>query len=157
MPIRSPDEAEYHFLTMPGAIVQVRVASSADRDAQLQVFGNRAGLLSLANVLVWMRANAYRREFLSFAELPFVKLEGSLSLFLRLTLANKTGRDGLLRRTDRGEQFEWNIAEDDLQRVAFNMHCLVSKPEHEYDLLNMDDDSAATIHVRMTDAGEWLR
>ena len=31
--------------------------------------GNRAGLLSLANVLLWLVSHAWRREFLSLAEL----------------------------------------------------------------------------------------
>jgi hypothetical protein len=72
----SSDEAEYQFLTAPAAMVHVRLAADAQDGPELQVFGNRAGLLSLANVLLWLLANTWRREFLSLGELPFVRVEG---------------------------------------------------------------------------------
>jgi hypothetical protein len=107
----SPDEADYRFLTAPGAAVRVRLAADERGQPELQVFGNRAGLLSLANVLLWLVANARQREFLALAELPFVHVEAPLSVCLRLTDTDATGRDGLLCRTDRGEQFEWSVPE----------------------------------------------
>ena len=152
----SPDEADYRFLTAPGAAVRVRLAADERGQPELQVFGNRAGLLSLANVLLWLVANAWRREFLALAELPFVHVEAPLAVCLRLTDADATGRDGLLYRTDRGEQFEWAVPEDDLKRVALLVHRLVSNPGHEYERLRVAEGSTAEVHVRMTDAAEWL-
>jgi hypothetical protein len=152
----SPDEADYRFLTAPGAIVRVRLAAGERGQSELQVFGNRAGLLSLANVLLWLVAQAWRREFLALADLPFVQVEAPLAVGLRMTDAAATGRDGLLRRTDRGEQFEWAIAQEDLQRLALLLHRLASNPRHEYDRLLMTEGSAAEVHVRMTDAADWL-
>jgi hypothetical protein len=153
---RSPDEADYRFLAVPGAAVELRLAADDRGQPELQVFGNRAGLLSLANVLLWLVANAWRREFLTFGELPFVQVEAPLAVGLRLTDAEASGRDGLLRRTDRVAQFEWAVSEDDLQRVALVVHRLASDPAHEYDRLTMAEGSAAGAHVRMTDAAEWL-
>jgi hypothetical protein len=150
----SPDEADYRFLSSPGAAVRVRLAADEQGQAELQLFGNRAGLLSLANVLLWLVANAWRREFLAPAELPFVHVEAPLSVCLRLTDADATGCDGLLSRTDRGEQFEWAIPEDDLKRVALLIHRLVSKWGHEYDRLIMAEGSAAGVQVRMVDIVE---
>jgi hypothetical protein len=154
---RSTDEADYRFLTAAGADLQVRLSEDEQGQPELQVFGNRAGLLSLANVLLWLVANAWRREFLALAELPFVRVEAPLSVCLRLSDAEAAGRSGLLRRTDRGVQFEWVIPEDDLQRIALVVHRLASKPGHEYDRLLMADGSAARVHVRMTDAAEWRK
>jgi hypothetical protein len=153
---RSPDEADYRILTLPGAAVCVRLAVDEQGQPELQVFGNRAGLLSLANVLLWLVANAWRREFLALAELPFVQVEASLSVCLRLTDAEATGRDGFLCRTDRGGQFDWSVSEDDLRRVALLVHRLASNPGHEYDRLLVAEESAAGVHIRMTDAAEWL-
>jgi hypothetical protein len=153
---RSGDEADYRFLTAPGAAVSVRLAADEQGQPELQLFGNRAGLLSLANLLLWLVANAWRRELLSLAELPFVQVETPLAVCLRLTDAEATGRDGLLWRTDRGEQFEWSVSEDDLQRVALVVHRLASNPGHEYDRLLMAEGSAAAVHVRMTDAAKWV-
>jgi hypothetical protein len=153
---RSPYEADYHFLTASGSAVRVWLAIDEKGQPELQVFGNRAGLLSFANVLLWLVANASRREFLALAELPFMQLEAPLAVCLRMTDADATGRDGALIRTDRGEQFEWSISEDDLQRVATLIHRLASKPGHEYDRLLLAERSAAGVHIRMTDAAEWL-
>src|SRR5262249_24765309 len=138
---RSPDEADYCFLTAPGASVKLRLAAEERGQPELQVFGNRAGLLSLANVLLWLGAHPWRREFLALAELPFVQFEAPLSVCLRLTEGDPTGRDGLLCRTDRGEQFEWAVAEEDLQRVALVIHALASDPGHEYDRLLLAEGS----------------
>jgi hypothetical protein len=149
----SPDEAEYRFLTVPGASLQIRLVPGLP---ELQVFGNRAGLLSLANVLLWLVANAWRREFLSLAKLPFADVEPPASVCLRLTAEEGAGRDGLLARCDRGEQLEWVFAEDDLRRVALLVHRLASCPAHEYDRLQLANGSVAEVQVRTTDAADWL-
>jgi hypothetical protein len=153
---RSPDGADYRFMAAPGAAVKVRLATDEQGHPGLEIFGNRAGLLSLANVLLWLVANAWRREFLALAELPFVQVETPVAVCLRLTDAEATGRDGLLSRTDLGEQFEWSIPEDDLRRVAMLVHRLASNPGHEYDRLLVAEGSAAGVHIRMLDAAEWL-
>jgi hypothetical protein len=157
MPPRSPEEAEYRFLMAPCAAVRAQLAINTRGKPEVQLFGNRAGLLSLANVLLWLVANAWRREFLALAELPFVRAEAALSICIRMTDAEPNGTDGLLVRLDCGEQFEWVVSEDDLRRVALSVHRLASKPQHEYDYLQMAEGSAAGIHVRMTDAAEWMQ
>jgi hypothetical protein len=153
---RSTDQADYRFLTAPGAGVSARLGADGAGRPELQLFGNRAGLLSLANVLLWLAAHAWRRELLSLAELPFVAVEPPLAVCLRLTDADPTERDGLLTRADRGDQFEWALAEGDLRRVALAVHRLASDPAHEYDRLRVAEGSAAGVHVRMTDAAAWL-
>src|SRR4051794_32165895 len=115
------DDAEYRFLALPGASVEARLEPAVP---ELQLFGNRAGVLSLANVLLWLVTNAWRRELLSLAELPFVRVEPPLAVCLRVTAEEATGRDGLLSRNDRGQQPEWELAEDDLERVALQIHRL---------------------------------
>jgi hypothetical protein len=154
---RSSDEDHYRFLTAATALVQVRLELDERGYPELQILGNRAGLLSLANVLLWLYTNAWRREFLSLGELPFVRLEGSLSVFMRLMDEEPKCCDGLLSRADQGEQFEWTITEEDLRRVALLVHRLVCCPGHEYDRLQMADESTAGVQVRMTDAAEWLQ
>src|SRR5262249_52386483 len=133
MPPPPSDDAEYRFLTMPGASLHVRLETCPPEPAELQLFGNRAGLLSLANVLLWLVTNSWRRELLSLAELPFVRVEPPLAVCLRLTAEEAMGRDGLVTRSDRGEQLEWEFTEDDLKRVALQIHDLACCPAHEYD------------------------
>src|SRR5437879_3467077 len=104
---RSLDEDEYRLLSLPQADVQVRLARCEAGEPEIEVFGNRMGLLALANVLLWLLAHAWRREFLSLAELPFVHVQPPLSLYIRLTLEDQPGWHGLLKRTDNADQFEW--------------------------------------------------
>jgi hypothetical protein len=152
----SGDAAEYRFLTAPGACVRCRLVEEQG-ERELQFFGNRAGLLSLANILLWLVANAWRREFLSVGELGFVQLDGRLAVSLRIADDVPADSHGILRVQDRGESLEWAITEEGLKQVALWMHSLVSKPGHEYDRLLVAEGSACGVHVRMTDAAEWLQ
>jgi hypothetical protein len=152
----SGDAAEYAFLTTPGARVQCRLVEESG-GTDLQVFGNRAGLLSFANLLLWFVANAWRREFLSFGELGFVHLEGRLAVSLRIADEVPADSSGILHLRDRAESLEWEVAEEGLKQVALWMHSLVSTPGHEYDRLLVADGSECGVHVRMTDAAEWVR
>jgi len=93
---------------------------------------------------------------MKFAELPFMQVEVPLSVCLRLTDAEGTGRAGMVRQMDREGQFEWSISEDDLERVALLLHRLASNPGHEYDRLSVEDGSAVGIQFRMTDVAQWL-
>ena len=156
MKTRSADEANYRFLTVPGARLQASLSVGDAVRQELCLFGDRAGLLSLANVLLWFVANAWRREFLSFAELGFVDQLGPLSVRIRLSDEAATGRHGRVVREDRGESLEWSISEDDLRRAALGVHHLACDPGHEYDRLLMEDGSEFEIHLRMTDATTWL-
>jgi hypothetical protein len=152
----SADEANYRFLTVPGARLQCSLSAGDAARPELCFFGNRAGLLSLANLLLWLVANAWRREFLSFAELGFVEPLGPLSVRIRMSDEAAPGRHGRVVREDRGESLEWSITEDDLRQVALCVHHLACDPGHEYDRLSMDNGGEFEIHLRMTDAATWL-
>jgi hypothetical protein len=149
------DGAEYAFLTTPGASLVCRLAAWRE-GSELQLFGNRAGLLSLANILLWFIANSWRREFLSLGELGFARLEGQLTVCIRLSDDVPVDSHGKVRSLDGGESLEWAIAEEGLQQVALWIHHLVCQPEHEYDRLLVADSSEYGVHIRMTDAAEWL-
>jgi len=154
MTSRSTDAADYRFLTASGASLDVELNHGGEQPVLL-IRGNRTGLLSLANILLWFVGNSWRREFLTLAELPFVKLTAALSVTIRLTLGNATGRDGVLAFLDPNEQMEWTITEDDLQRVALQLHGLVSAPYKEYNRAFLAEGSEAGIEFRMTDVLEW--
>lgn len=150
---RTGDADEYAFLSTPGANLECRFDPAA---REVQLFGNRAGVLSLANVLLWLHANSWRRELLSLAELPFVRLLGSVSICIRIIDVERPSSDGTIGRMDKGESFEWIMTDDELQRVSLVVHGLASRPHHEYDRLVLTADSECGIHLRMTDAASWL-
>jgi hypothetical protein len=153
---RLDDAAEYRFLTAPGSCVECRLVSMPDKEAELQLFGNRAGLLSLANVFLWFLANAWRREFLSLQELGFVRLDARLSVCMRLTDDKPDDGHGTILHRDRGQLLEWSITEAGLQQVALWIHRIVSAPGHEYVRLDMAPGSECGVHIRQTDVLVWL-
>ncbi len=150
------DETHIRFMTVPGAHLTVSLGADDDGNAELMLFGNRAGLLTLANVVLWLRAMASRRELLSFGELPFVETKGSIALRIRIGADDATGSHGTLRKLDRGAEFEWVVPENDLEHVGLSIHHVAANPEYEYERLALESESAAGIQVRMTDAGDWL-
>src|SRR5438128_2636887 len=111
------DEAHIKFMTIPGAHFVLRLGSDVQGRPEVLLFGNRSGLLSLANLLLWLQVIAWRRELLSFSELPFVEAEGSIAFHIRVGAEEATGSHGSVWKLDRGEEFEWVIPEDDLQRI----------------------------------------
>src|SRR5439155_13159902 len=131
------DEAHIRFMTAPGAHLIVRVGGDARGESEVLLHGNRSGILSLANVLLWLHAVAWRRELLSLGELPFVELEGNVALHIRVRAESATGGHGVVEKLDRGNQFEWTIHEDDLQAVGLSVHRLAANPDHEYTRLEV--------------------
>jgi hypothetical protein len=145
------DADEYHFLTSKGAHIDCRLASISDKQ-ELELFGNREGLLSLANIFLWLVANAWRREFLSLGELDFIELTAGLVVCIRLSDDDDPAAHGILHLLDKGESLEWVITEEGLQQVALWIHRLVSCPSHEYDYLLLPDHSYCGVHIRIKDA-----
>jgi hypothetical protein len=121
----------------------------------LRFFGNRVGLASLSSILLWLKANAYRREFLSLTELSFIRSEASLSLSLRISEEEGSTSLGKLRSLDRVSEIEWEMTEDDLQRIALRLHYLASVPEYEYEVLEVGS-SKAQVKIRLSDAAVYL-
>jgi hypothetical protein len=153
---KSPDDEAYQFLAAPGARLDVELAKNSADQSELRLLGNRAGLLSFANVLLWLSANDFRREVLSIAELPFVHLAGSLSFCMRMIGGHPSEGYGALCRLDRGFEYEWHLSDAQLQRAALLIHHLACLPAHEYDRVELAAGSAASMEVRMTDAAAWI-
>jgi hypothetical protein len=157
--IRMEDSTEIAFFTSPHAKLECRLAPTSE-GLELQLFGNRAGILSLANILLWLTTSPSGREFLTLGELPFVHLEGRLSVSIRMSgrMSKEAPMEahGAIHKLDNGESLEWEISEDGLKQVGIWIHDLAADPGHEYDRLLVEKGSEYGIHVRMTDAAMWL-
>src|SRR2546427_12846065 len=92
------DDAHVRFLTVPGARLVLDQGRASDGQTEILLLGNRAGLLSLANVVLWLAAVSWRREMLSLAELPFVGGRGAMRLLIRIEAADATGAHGRSER-----------------------------------------------------------
>jgi hypothetical protein len=146
------DETEQALFVIPKATLAVSQSASAS-GWRIRLLGNREGIASLASVLLWLHANAFRREFLSLTTLPFVHAESDLALTLRVRSDEGGDNFGVVRRLDPAAQFEWELTEDDLERLALRLYRLASVPEHEYELLDVGPTTGqAQIELRLSDA-----
>jgi hypothetical protein len=150
------DDDHLRFMTVPGARLALDNGRATGGQAEILLLGNRAGLLSLANIVLWLRAMSWRREMLSLAELPFVETKGAMTLLIRVGPENATGSHGSIRTNEPGVEFEWLIPEDDLETVGLSIHRLVASPESEYQRLRVDAKSDVGIQIRLADAEAWL-
>lgn len=149
------DEAEYALFVLPHAVVAVSLVSS-EQALNIRLEGNRVGIASLATILLWLRANAFRREFLSLTALPFVQSESDLVLIVRISPDEGGCNFGQVRCLDGAAEFEWELTEDDLQRLALRLHCLASVPEREYEVLEVSPSGEVQIEIRLSDARAYL-
>jgi hypothetical protein len=129
------DETEYRLLTQPGAVLTISLCPPFEGLPVIHLLGNREGMLSLANVLLWLHANSSRREFLSITALPFVHQQGMVALSIRVLMEDSTSDYGWLQLLDKGQQFEWRLPEDDLKALGLIVHRLACLPGHGYDRL----------------------
>ena len=129
------DEAEYALLTAPGAALTISLGGPFEGLPEVHILGNREGMLSLANVLLWLHAHIWRREFLSLTALPFVHRQGKVALSLRVLAEDAVGDDGSLHLLDKDCEYEWRVPEDDLRHLALGVHRLACVPAHGYDRL----------------------
>jgi hypothetical protein len=150
------DDEHLRFMTVPGARLALDQGRAPDGQAEILLLGNRASLLSLANIVLWLRAISWRREMLSLAELPFVETKGAMRLLIRVGSEDATGSHGSIRKNEPGVEFEWLIPEDDLEAVGLSMHRLAASPDAEYQRLRVVAKSDVGIQIRMTDAEAWL-
>jgi hypothetical protein len=86
----------------------------------IEVSGNREGLLTLGNFLLWISMEAGDHESLSVTELPFIRVESALRLLIIQPMDAVRG-GGRVVKSDRGMQFEWQVDMDDLERVALSI------------------------------------
>jgi hypothetical protein len=148
--------AEYHLFTLPGAKLTASLRHEAGKLPEVCVFGNRAGVASLANLFFWLLGNSYQSEVLPVTSLPFVEVKDRVSLAIRLIDGDANGNFGSVRSLDKASQFEWELTEDDLRSLALAVHRLVCQPEHEYDIFPAGEDTEANVHIRLTDIDTWL-
>ncbi len=154
------EEAECRVFTFPDAALNVSIPSAEERlhkdEAEIRVFGNRPGIASLASILLWFY-HSFDREFLSLTGLSFVAVEGKLALTIRKTDEARGEEYGHLVLRGKGSQYEWLVDEEDLRRLAIEVHGIASKPYLEYlTFPYRPRQGAAIIHVRLTDVRKWI-
>ena len=101
---------EYQFLVFPESALSISIGENYEGLPQIEVRGNRRGMISLAGTLLWLHANSWR-EFLSLTGLSFVEKLVELALSIRVTDDHESRNNdcGILQRVDKDVQFEWRV------------------------------------------------
>jgi hypothetical protein len=110
----------YHWLAFPGAVARIRREPGRNEGKEIIVIsGNNAGLVSLGNVLLAISQSAADTESLSITGLPFVRVQGALSLMV--VQADMGEEPGKIVRTDKHDQYQWLLSDERLEREAMGI------------------------------------
>lgn len=148
------------LMTLPGASLTVSLGAPIEGLPQVHVLGNREGMLSLANVLLWLNARGFEREFMPITALPFVHREGTLALSVRLKgecCGNRPLDFGKLHLLDKASQYEWRLGDVELVRLAVAIHRLACFPEHGYDVFPIEEPGDAWVRIELLSNWEAVR
>jgi len=145
------DDSEYALFTFAGAQLNASVVEPRGDLPQIRLIGNRRGMASLANVLLWLVTNNWRREFLSITDLSFIRRSGDLSLSIRIAARDDEQDFGRVLRLDQHCQYEWELTEEELQRLALQIHALAANPVHDYDDVPLHRSGDATVWLQLSD------
>jgi hypothetical protein len=121
--VPDPDLDALDPLIEPDAMLKLIMADHAERP-QVHVVGNRAGIISLANVLRWLAAA--ERDALHLPDLPFVWSAAAASLHVRRSGEAHDGRYGLVRRVEAQSAFEWLLDATELPRLADSLNLMAA-------------------------------
>ena len=86
----------------------------------IEICGNRRGLVSLGNLLLWVSLQSADTESFSITGLPFIHVKSALSLTVVQPMHGSDSFEKLVR-VDKNQQFQWFMKDDLLQREAVNV------------------------------------
>jgi hypothetical protein len=116
------------WLAYPGSQVSIRVRAHDPNRDEVVVACNPQGLASLVAVLLWLTSFSDHGA-LSLSALPFVKAEGPLAL-AAVIAEESSSFQGELIRMDKGQQFEWQVHENQLTAVAVELHRIATSADY---------------------------
>jgi hypothetical protein len=119
--------ADYSWLIHPMAKAEIVLGGPS-----LNVYGNRFGIMTLANIFLWL-AGPDEYEYLSISGLPFMRSSSGICLYIRLDTSrddrycNSCGRfrlehQGTLMLMDKHMQYEWRVPAEGLSECAVIIH-----------------------------------
>jgi hypothetical protein len=137
-----------NWVILPGSSLTAELEVDGWPKPTIVVRGNREGLFSLGNLLLWISHAPVEHESLSITGLPFVHAKSTLCLMV-VQVMRGSDEDGGLVRTDKDKQFQWLINDEQLRIEAASIlsmsyrsdfycddhvHGYVA-PDSEYDLI----------------------
>jgi len=106
-----------NWVILPGASLTAELDIERWPKPTIVIRGNREGIFSLGNLLLWISTAPVEHESLSITGLPFVHAKSTLCLIVVQTM-DSDEQCGHLVRTDKDKQFQWFITDGQLQAEA---------------------------------------
>ncbi len=107
-----------NWVVLPGSSITAELVKRQWIDKPIiEIIGNRQGLVSLGNLLLWISLNCPYTDSISITGLPFILVKSTLSLTVVLTMHGSDSY-GQLLCVDKDQQFEWLIKDELLERDA---------------------------------------
>jgi hypothetical protein len=144
------DAQNINWLIYPESQVQVTLIEGSAELPLLEVTGNPRGFASLAGIFLWLSSLTEGHEFLSITALPFVSVQAPLAFSIELSLGRPDQTQGRIVRLDKHQQFEWQVDDETLERIACNIHAIACRPAREYLDISVAEVSAAQLAFRLT-------
>ena len=118
----------------------------------VEITGNPRGMVSIANILLWLASPATDYDSLSISALPFLTVDSALGLTVLLIPEDEAENhcQGRLVRLDKAMQFEWQTTEQELIHVALLAHQIGCTPEKGYFDACFSSDSDADMMFELT-------
>lgn len=113
-------ENPLNWVILPGSSLTAELEVEGWPKPTIVIAGNREGLFSLGNLLLWISTSSVEHESLSITGLPFVHAQSTLCLIVVQTMESND-QCGKLIRTDKDKQFQWLITDEQLEREAIGV------------------------------------
>ena len=144
------DAQNISWLVYPDSRIAIALHDSGSDCPTIEVNGNPRGFASLAAAFLWLSSYAEGHEFLSVTALPFVVSHPPLALTIDLALGCDIKTQGRIVRSDKSEQFEWQVDDEQLERIACAIHSIACQPQREYLDVALASSSQAKLVFRLT-------
>ena len=141
------------WLVYPDSRVELRLGTSHEKP-ELEVIGSPQGLASLAGVFLWLEAYGSDHACLSISGLPFVSPEGRIALSIVFVMGDSPFH-GRVVRVDKDRQFEWQVCEENLVKVALSLHRVATNADYiDYLAVSLSPESDALLRFQAVPVGQ---
>lgn len=141
-----------NWLILPDSRLHISLLERPAKLPLVEITGNPRGMVSIANIFLWLASPATDFDSISITALPCVTVESSFGLTALLVPENEVDakRQGKLMRLDKAKQYEWRAAENQIIDVALGTHIIGCTPEKGYIDVFLQDGSDADMLFELT-------
>lgn len=120
-----------NWLILPDSHLYISLHERPSKLPRIEITGNPRGMVSIANIFLWLASPTTDFDSISITALPFISVDSALSLTAHLLPEDEveTKYHGKLVRLDKSVQYEWQASEQQIINVTLLVHQLGCTPE----------------------------